>query len=717
MILKIMRKFHCLSLGQTLVVLFLSCSHLVIGQTVETGLPPGVPRLVKFSGMLKDASGHLLDGTQGVTFAVYADSAGGVALWEETQNVQFVQGRYTAFLGQNHSTGIPSEIFSSGQPRWLGIRILAPGEEEQTRTFLTSVPYALKAVDADTIGGLPPSAFLRANPDVASELAAASIVAVGPAVQNAAQALAPLAVTTPGGASGTIPEFSSNSVIKNSPIKVAHGVVSMQNLENVRYADQFPCPSSPGCGGKSDFGAQVNAAYASCPANGCRIRIPAGSYTVSTPIQFMTLQKTVKLECDSGTSNNISYPDHGTTELIYTGTSGAAITMETGGGTGSGIEGCSLIGPGAGPNNKAIGLLLVLASKQTYKDLFISGFDVGLEFGDWVLLDNFYNLQLESNAKNLYAPPSIAIGTGESIGIFGGLFTNKSSNNAYSPTCVDFEGGQAIVISFYNVSFDQCGITLNIPGGQQFFFSGSHFEDPGAATNSDFLTIGSNCVSCQVILSGSDMFETHPSSRSELISLGGGARISIIGGIYLAAEHIPQLIKSSNPANAVTVLGAEKLNQIDSWVSGSYAGFTIVDPREYHPLTVAGGPIVLGGDPTVNGSLVSAPLSGARTWTFPDASGTVLLSGGSGANAKSQRVSGCGTATRAGSTCTTTVTWNNAFADTNYTVSCTGEGIVFGVPLNGGVMEKTEASVVFQTVSATAGAAQYANVDCIAQHQ
>jgi hypothetical protein len=32
-------------------------------------------------------------------------------------------------------------------------------------------------------------------------------------------------------------------------------------------------------------------------------------------------------------------------------------------------------------------------------------------------------------------------------------------------------------------------------------------------------------------------------------------------------------------------------------------------------------------------------------------------------------------------------------------------------------MEKTPAFVVFQTVSATTGAAQYANVDCIALHQ
>jgi len=709
-----MKKDCCLTL--VLAALFLACSHLAAAQTADVGLPPGVPRLIKFSGVLKNASGYLLDGAVGVSFAVYADSAGGEPLWEETQNVQFSQGRYTVFLGQSRNTGIPAEIFASGQTRWVGVRILAAGEREQARTRITSVPYALKAVDADTVGGLPASAFLRANPDGSGQLPSTPVVALAPGTQDA-QSQSSLAVTTPGGTIGSVPEFSANSVIGNSPIKVANGVVSMRNMENIRFADQFRCPSSPGCGGKSDFGAQVNAAYASCPANGCHIRIPAGSYTVSTPISFTTPQKAVKLECDPGTSNNVSYPDHGVTELHYTGTSGAAITMATGGGTGSGIEGCTIIGPGVSSTNKAIGLQLMLATKQSYKDLFISGFNVGLQFGNWVYLDNFYNLQLESNATNLYAPSSITIGTGESVGFFGGVFTNKSATGSFSPTCVDFEGGQGIVISFYNVSFDQCGVTLNIPGGQQFLFSGSHFENPEAATNSDFLTIGSNCVSCNVILSGSDIYETHPSSRTELISIAGGARLSIVGGIYLAQEPIPQVISSSHPANAITVLGADKF-QIAAWVSGTYSAFTTIDPREYHPLTVAGGPIILGGNPSINGSLMSAPLSQSRTWTFPDASGTVLLSGtSSAANAQSKRVSGCGTVARAGATCTTTIRWNHAFADTSYTVSCTGEGIISGVPLSGGLITKNEASVTFQTVTATSEAAQYANVDCIALHE
>jgi hypothetical protein len=70
-------------------------------------------------------------------------------------------GHYSAMLGSTSSQGIPSDVFASGEARWLGVQ--AQGEAEQPRSLLMSVPYALKALDAETIGGLPPSAFLKAS--------------------------------------------------------------------------------------------------------------------------------------------------------------------------------------------------------------------------------------------------------------------------------------------------------------------------------------------------------------------------------------------------------------------------------------------------------------------------------------------------------------------------------------------------------------------------
>ena len=47
-----------------------------------------VPRLVKYSGTLKDSTGNPLTGVVGMTFSVYSDSTGGAPLWQEVQNVQ-----------------------------------------------------------------------------------------------------------------------------------------------------------------------------------------------------------------------------------------------------------------------------------------------------------------------------------------------------------------------------------------------------------------------------------------------------------------------------------------------------------------------------------------------------------------------------------------------------------------------------------------------------
>ncbi len=81
-----------------------------------------------------------------------------------------------------------------------------------------------------------------------------------------------------------------------------------------------------------------------------------------------------------------------------------------------------------------------------------------------------------------------------------------------------------------------------------------------------------------------------------------------------------------------------------------------------------------------------------------------------------KRSAGCATAASVAATCTATITWTTAFADTNYSVSCTGDVITSGVPTNGGVTGKATTSVTFQTVAATAAAAQYTNIDCEAMH-
>jgi hypothetical protein len=117
-----------------------------------------VPRLIKFSGELRDLAGKPLTGVVDAHFAIYRAQQDAAPIWEETQTLQLdEQGRYTVLLGAMQAEGLPVELFTSGEARWLGI---AAGKlPEQPRVLMVSVPYALKAADAETLGGKPASAY------------------------------------------------------------------------------------------------------------------------------------------------------------------------------------------------------------------------------------------------------------------------------------------------------------------------------------------------------------------------------------------------------------------------------------------------------------------------------------------------------------------------------------------------------------------------------
>ena len=142
------------------IVIVLFCS-LVGAQSTNSTPSPVVPPLVKFTGVLTDVNSKALTGTVGVTFSLYNEAQGGSALWVETQNVTPDKaGHYSVMLGSTTTEGIPASLFANGEARWLGVQ--AQGQTEQPRTLLMSVPYALKALDAETIGGKPASSFMLA---------------------------------------------------------------------------------------------------------------------------------------------------------------------------------------------------------------------------------------------------------------------------------------------------------------------------------------------------------------------------------------------------------------------------------------------------------------------------------------------------------------------------------------------------------------------------
>jgi hypothetical protein len=194
-------------------LLLLVClSTMSFAQQAPAGSEAVVPALVNFSGVVRDPNGKPMTEIVGVTFSLYKESQGGAPLWMETQNVQPDKaGHYSVMLGSTTSQGLAADIFATGDARWLGVRV--QGQEEQPRVLLLSVPYALKAADAQTLGGLPPSAFVQAPTGPASAKAtgvtsvASSSSAPPPATSN---------VTTTGGSAQHLAMFTKVTNIQNS---------------------------------------------------------------------------------------------------------------------------------------------------------------------------------------------------------------------------------------------------------------------------------------------------------------------------------------------------------------------------------------------------------------------------------------------------------------------------------------------------------------------
>jgi len=202
------------------VVLLFAVFSLAEASQAQQPSTTTVPNLITYSGTL-----HLTSGLEsppkvvGVTFAIYRQEDGGAPLWLETQNVTpDSTGHYTVLLGSTKSEGIPVDLFNSQDQRWLGVQI--QGEAEQPRVLLVSVPYAMKAADAETIAGLPVSAFLLATPSQSASPA-----------QSSAGLNLNLNLPAVGGSGTTnfIPIWTNSSTLGNSIIFQIGGNVGIGN--------------------------------------------------------------------------------------------------------------------------------------------------------------------------------------------------------------------------------------------------------------------------------------------------------------------------------------------------------------------------------------------------------------------------------------------------------------------------------------------------------
>jgi hypothetical protein len=192
---------------------FLSFVLSVAAQTASnsSASTQAPPPLIQLSNIAIDEGGNTLSGVINITFSLYNAQQGGEPLWSETQNnIQLdTTGHYSVQLGITKPNGVPVALFNTGEARWLGIRIAE--QAEQRRVLLLSVPYALKAGDAQTLGGLPASAFVLAAPPSGG---VSTYVA-----ERASEPNAPPAGTVTGtGTVNYLPLWNSTSDIINSMV-------------------------------------------------------------------------------------------------------------------------------------------------------------------------------------------------------------------------------------------------------------------------------------------------------------------------------------------------------------------------------------------------------------------------------------------------------------------------------------------------------------------
>ncbi len=120
---------------------------LIIFFLISFSLLGVVPNLIPIQGVLTESNGDPLNGKINLTLALYNSETDNDELWKEKRDDFTVENGYISlYLGE--VTELDSSIISNAEELWLEIKF---NDEVMPRVRLTSVPFALEAINAQKV--------------------------------------------------------------------------------------------------------------------------------------------------------------------------------------------------------------------------------------------------------------------------------------------------------------------------------------------------------------------------------------------------------------------------------------------------------------------------------------------------------------------------------------------------------------------------------------
>ena len=475
----------------SVVVGFLS---LIIPMAAQTsGSSPAsapVPPLIRYSGVAKNATGKLTTGMVGITFSLYQDQQGGTPLWMETQNAQLdSSGHYTVLLGSTKSTGMPTELFASGAAQWLGVQV--QGEAEQARVLMVSVPYALKAVDAETLGGKPASAYALATPQTRASAPANEHMKANAAISPFNNNQNPPAAAISGsGTKNYIPRWTSSNALGNSNIfqnatnkNIGIGTTTPTTMLDVKGTTLLDGSSATAFGltvsSPAQFGAEIQGPITGVGAGldfettgrgGKQWEILATGNTASQGVGKLNIR-------DVNTSTNVLTIDTSDNVNVNTNLNvGGATTTFTGNETVNGniVAGLS--------SNSSIGVLgeSNATSGQTYGVGGLSASPAGYGVEGLNTASEGTGVYGTAGRFGLYG---VATGTGSTVGVFGsGADGIQGSGTLHGVYAASTTGGIGVLGTSSNIGIYGNSVAASKEGAGTAF--AGVWGDTGGATGS-----------------------------------------------------------------------------------------------------------------------------------------------------------------------------------------------------------------------------------------